>query len=399
MKYLYKAKKNTGESVTGEISAQGHEEAVELIHQLGLVPVHLVPNEEPVDVKGKRQRISAKELYVFTRQVANLLKAGISLLRALQVISDQTDNAYLKWMVQDIIKNIKNGQSFSECLTQYPHVFSPLYVALVHAGEESGNLKEVSQNIAVYLKKQLEIVSKVKTAFAYPILMASVGVVTVYIVLTFVMPRMIGVFESVGQTLPLPTMILVQVSRFLGNMYVLPGMLALLLFIVIKQWQSYRANKYSWLARFVPLPMMKALLLKMDLARFARTLRLLMRGGISLVDSLQMAAGVLHHKAIKKKLVIAREELVAGGALGSNIQKIPEIPKMMGHLIAIGEESGNLNDVLGEIADIYEQETEDSIKTVTSLLEPLLILIIASILGFIIFAMLLPIFQMDLLSF
>ncbi|MCD4779202.1 MAG: type II secretion system F family protein [Candidatus Omnitrophica bacterium] len=399
MKYFYKAKKNTGETVTGEISAQSHDEAVELIHQLGLVPVHIVPNEALTEIKDKKQRISSKELYVFTRQLSNLLKAGISLMRALQIIADQNDDNSLKWMLQDIIKNIKNGLSFSECLTHYPNIFSSLYIALVHAGEESGNLKEVSQNIAQYLKKQLEVISKVKTAFAYPTLMAVVGAATVYFVLTFVLPRMIGVFESVGQTLPFPTLILVNVSRFLSNIYVFISVFVFFLFITIKQWQSYRQNKYVWLSRLIPLPMVRSLLLKIDLARFARTLMLLMRGGISLTDSLQMAAGVLHHTKIKQKLIIVKEELVAGGSLGVNIKKVKEIPKMMGHLIAIGEESGNLNEVLGEIADIYEQETDDSIKTVTSLLEPLLILVIASFLGFIIFAMLLPIFQMDLLSF
>ena len=400
--YVYKAKKDTAETVTGQIQANSQEEAVDLINQLGFLPVSVVPAEEVASSQSSSsrfpRRIKTKELYVFSRQLANLLRSGVSILRSLNIISEQTENKYFRSVILQIAQEVKNGKSFSNSLRVYPKIFSSLYVTLVHAGEESGRLQEMLLNIAIYQKKQAEIISKVRTAMAYPILMAVVGVITVYFVLTFVLPKMAGLFDSIGEALPLPTVILMKVSGILSQWW-LPVLLGLGgLFVLLRLWALSASGRAALSKIVLHLPLFGHVILRTELSRFSRTLVLLLEGGVSIVKALDISIPILSNDIIKAHLTRCKTTLTAGGSFGESMRKSNEIPAMMGHLISVGEESGNLAEVLAEIADTYEQETNEQIKVMTTLLEPLMILVIGLVIGFIVFAMLLPIFQVDVLS-
>ena len=397
--YVYKAKKKTAETVTGHIKAQSHEEAVELINQLGLLPVMV---EQDVDaerfVVTKQKKVDNKELCVFSRQLANLLKSGVTLLNALDIIEGQTHNGYFKGVIAHIGWGIKSGKSFSECLRNYSRIFSPLYLTMIRAGEESGNLQEMLRSVASYQRKQQEIVSKVRLALVYPSLIVSVGLVTVYFILTFVLPKMIGLFENIQNDLPLPTVILLNVSDTLNHYWlpVLAGIAGLIL--IGTRWKRSQSGRFISSRFLLRMPLFGQIVLKSELARFARALILLLKGGVSLVGSLQTAIPIMSNELIKKDLTQCKEDLMVGKSLGESLRKSQEIPAMMSHLIAVGEEAGNINDVLAEIAETYEEETDERIKMMTTLLEPLLILFVGLIIGFIVFSMLLPIFQIDILA-
>jgi len=398
--FVYKAKKSTAETVTGHINAQSEEEAIDLINQLGFLPVSVHPERAEGDKTdlGKKQKVKLRELYFFSRQLANLLKSGITLLRALTIMEAQTHNRYFKKVLNRISYLIKDGKTFSDSLAEFPHIFGSLYITMVNAGEESGNLQEMLVSVSLYQYKQEQILSKVRNALAYPVLMLVVGIGTIYFILSFVMPKMAGLFNSIGESLPLPTKILLSLSSFLskGGLWILlvAGILGLLAY---RMNRSKKGRKSS--SRFVlHLPLFGEIILKTQLSQFCRTMELLLRGGVSIIRALQISIPILSNEIIKEHLMQCKTDLTEGGSFGASIRKYPEIPPMMGHLISVGEESGNLTEVLTELAEDYERETNEKIKILTTLLEPIMILTIGLVVGFIVFAMLLPIFQIDVLA-
>src|SRR6202167_4236219 len=214
--YIYKAKKDAINAITGQISAQNVDDALEIINQLGLIPVSIEEsNAEGVLIsKIQEVKIKDKELYLFSKQLANLLKSGVTLLKALEVLSEQTKTVYFARVLGEISIGVKSGRSFSACLSDYPAIFSPLFVAMVRAGEEMGKLRQMLNSVADFLKAQEEFSSKVRSAMVYPVFMLVIGVWTVIFILTFVMPKMSIIFMDAGQTLPLPTMIVMSISHF-----------------------------------------------------------------------------------------------------------------------------------------------------------------------------------------
>lgn len=398
----YVAKKDTAETVRGKINAQSQEEAIDLINQLGFLPVSVVPETKkggiPSAQKFSIRKISTKELSSFSRQLANLLKSGVPIMRALGILEDQSHNLYFKSVVSKILWKVQNGSSFSESLAGFPSMFSPLYLTLVRAGEEGGNLQQMLFNLAEYQKRQEEIMRKVKMAMAYPLLMCALGFVTVYFVLTFILPKMEGLFENIGNELPLPTTILLVLSDYLSEFWYAFVALAGVIFLAVRR--SYRSEKgRAWFSRvLLNVPMFGEIILKTELSRFSRTLVLLTRGGVSFLRALEISIPILTNEVIKNDLYVCKEDLTSGGSFGAGIKKSKKIPAIMGHMISVGEESGNLDEVLEEVATTYEQETNDQINVMTTLLEPIMILTVGLVIGFIVFAMLMPVFQIDILA-
>lgn len=398
--YLYKAKKGSEETVVGKINAQSQEEAVDLIHDLGFLPVTVeLDSNEKKDIESSKSRnVRTSEIYLFSRQFANLLKSGVSVLRALTILEQQTQSSYFKRVIAHMTISVKNGKSLSESLSAYPKIFSSLYVTMVRAGEESSNLQQMLLNVSEYQKREEELVRKVKTALAYPMLMGVLGVATVYFILTYVLPKMSSLFDSLADQLPLPTVILLNVSKFLSIYWLwLAGGLVCAV-TLFRQWKKTEKGKKALSHYILHLPYFGQIILKTELSRFCRSLVLLSKSGVSIVRSLEISIPILSNSIIKDHLKFCMEDLIAGGSFGQSIKISKEIPSMMGHLISIGEESGNLNDVLEELADTYEQETNEQIKMLTTLLEPIMILIIGLVIGLIVFAILLPIFSIDVLA-
>jgi len=398
--YKYKAKKSNAQSVEGEIKAASQDEAIELINQLGLLPVSVIAqsSDDHIELVNSRARIKSKERYIFTKQLANLIKSGVSILRSINIIAEQTQNKLFKKILLNISERINSGSTFSGSLEQYPKIFSSLYITMVHAGEESGSLQEMLESLASFQSAQEDIRSKVRLAVSYPCLMLFVGIGTVYFMLSFVMPRMSSLFTTIGDDLPLPTKILLSSSDMVSQwgLWFFIGF-AMFIFLMMRWAKSHIGNRM--ISSFVlNLPLIGDILLKSELLRFCRTIVLLSQGGVSLVNALHISIPMLGNEVVKGQLILCREELIAGGSFGEMLKKSNKIPSMMGYLVSVGEESGNLDEVLLELAQTYENETNEKIKIMTTLLEPIMILIIGLMIGFIVFAMLLPIFQLDIMS-
>ena len=398
--YVYKAKNTSAQTVTGRLSAANPDEAVESVHQLGLVPV-AVEEETAQGILISNIRagnVRSGDIYAFTKQLAGLVRSGVALLRGLELISRQPKSPYFAKTVADIAAGVKSGRSFSSCLADYPGIFSPLYVAMVRAGEETGNIKDMLAQIAAFQKRQEEMSAKVKGALVYPLIMLSVGLLTVTFILTFVMPRIAGIFADASQHLPLPTLIVMGISRFLKTFW-MPLVMALAVGgVTFERWRRSIEGRIA-IGRFLlGVPVVKDIVLKADLARFVRTLHLLLHSGLPLVRAIEIAIPIVENPLLKQDIFLCAEGLTAGDNLGNCLKRSLLIPEMMTQSLTIAEESGSLNDALADLAESYEGEVQESARLMTTLLEPIMILGIGLIVGFIIFAMLLPIFSMDILA-
>jgi len=398
--YIYKAKKDASNTISGQINAQNQEDALEAIHQLGLIPVSIQEsNAEGVLFSDIREvKIKPKELYLFSKQLANLLKSSVSLLKALEVLSGQTKNIYLSRVIGDISIGVKSGRSFSACLCDYPAVFSPLFVAMVRAGEEMGNLRQMLGNVADFLKAQEEFSSKVRSAMVYPVFMLVIGALTVIFILTFVMPKMTIIFMDAGQNLPLPTKVVMAVSHFLKTFGIPVIFLGTIGFLIFNRWRQTLRGSLVTGQFLLNLPGVRHWILKVDLARFTRTMYLLLESGLSIIRSIEMAVPTVHNPQLKIDLSSCVQNLTAGENLGQSLARSALIPPMMVQLITVGEESGALQESLKDIADSYEADINETTRLITTVLEPLMILAVGAVVGLIVFAMLLPIFSMDLLA-
>ncbi len=395
--FIYKAKNKEGETVVGQIRGENQDDAVRLVSNMGLVPVSIINRSESVisKVGGATGKIGIKEQYVFSRQLANLLKSGVSLIRALDIIKEQTQNYYFKNVLSNIRLGIEHGKSFSDCLRDFPHIFSPLYIAMIHAGEESSNLQEMLINISIYQKRQAELLSKFKGAVAYPAFMAVFGIATIYFILTFVLPKMADLFSGLGEDLPVPTAILLNISAFLTHEWFYSLVVVIFLAFLLKKWIGSRSAHTILSSVILRLPFLGKILVEVELSRFCRTLILLLNGGVPIIRALDIAIPLLGNNTIRQDLQRCKEELTAGGSFGESLRRSKHIPVIVGHMIAVGEESGSLRDVLSQIAEDFEQQADEKIKILTTLLEPMMILLVGLVIGFIVFSILLPVFQVD----
>jgi type II secretory pathway component PulF len=404
--FTYRAKKGPAEIVDGAIEASNRDQAVEKISLMGLLPVSVEETSlgarasegPPGKISSRRCRVRGRDITALCRQLASLIKSGVPILRALSIISEQTDSPGLRLILERISVDVKEGKSFSSSLEVWPQAFSAFTIAMVRAGEDSGKLQESLLRIAVYRQKQEEMLSKVRAAMAYPALMGIVGIGTIVFMFTFVLPKLTVIFAQMGQELPLPTRVVIALSVFLRQkgLYALVGLAALVAFVAKAGSQKVRRRITSVLS--LKIPVFSHFLLSNELARFCRTLEILIRSGIPILKAISISVPILSNEIIKSELVRSTSDLEQGASFGKSLRKSKLFPPFMVSLIAVGEESGKLDESLAEIADTYEHECDESIKVLTSLLEPLMILGMGLIVGFIVVAMLLPIFSMNAMA-
>jgi len=400
--YRYKAKKDPQNIVEGTLEAHSEKEAIEKISLLGFIPVHLELEQEQertASVAGIRSRLAlnSRMITMFSRQLASLLRSGVPILKSLRIIMDQSENRIFKAVLADIYKEVEDGTPFSAVLAQYPRIFPSLYIAMIRAGEDSGQLPAVLLKIAEYRSKEEETRSRLRMAMMYPSLMALVGLGTVVFMFTYVMPRLMRLYSDMGQKLPVPTKILLNISALLQQGW-LGGLVvvALAAFILNRFAQTKQGREATGFV-MLHLPVIGNLVLKAELARFARTLELLLKSGIPILRALNVTLPVLSNEVIRGELSSSYKALEQGGSLGRHLKDSPAVPLFMSNLIIVGEESGRLDDALAELAQSYERDTDEAIRLMSSMLEPLLILVMGVVVGFIVIAMLLPIFEINVM--
>ena len=397
--FQYRAKSGPGQAVDGTLEAESRRSALDKLSRQGYFPLSL---EERADPSSKRpwqffQPVSNKELTQWTRQLADLLESGVPLLKALRLVEDQTENASLTRLAQEVFEKVRGGQPLSQALKEFPSVFSRLYVSLIYAGEVGGNLSLTLGRLADFMEQEEDFRSRVQAALAYPLLIAAVGIGTVIFLMVFAVPRLSAMFTDLGQSLPLATRLLTHLSAGLvayGGWALLSLALAVLLVRQTGRLKSIKAFGSRLLLR---VPFWGPVVQKSVIVRFARTLATLLAGGVPIVQALRVIADVLDSPALEEPMRAVARQVEEGRSLSESLKRVPRIPVFICHMIAVGEEVNALEKSLNKVAATYERETDRAMKLATSLLEPFMILFIGSAVGIIVIAMLLPIFQISAL--
>lgn len=402
-KFIYKAKKGLKETIEGVIQAESRDAAVARLTADGLIPISVeleaaskearVPSELPVSRRG---RLGLKELVIFTQQLRTLIRSKVELLSSLSMLYRQSENPALKSIIYDLQNTVKDGKTFSEGLSKYPGFFPLLYVNIVRAGEVSGRLDEALSQLSDFLEKEQDLRMKVSTALAYPLLMTMVGIGTVFVLFAFVIPRLAGIFEDFQAVLPLPTRILLKISAIMQHGWFFIIIFAAAVFFVVRR-QNIASKNYLFDSVKISLPVLGELTRKQAIARFSHTLALLLHSGIPVFQSLRIAVPTLENSIYVKQLEPVHQKVIAGSTLADALREVEFMPQFIVQMIAVGEKGGRLEDVLNEIYHAYTLESDSILKIITSLIEPLVILCLGLVLGLVILAMLLPIFQINML--
>lgn len=393
--YHYKVVNNQGISQEGTETAGSHGEMLYRLRQRQLYPVNvqevIEKDIKDLDVFG---RIKIKQIAVFNRQFATMLNAGVTIVNCLDILRQQTEHKKFKKIISELYEDVQKGLTLSEALSKHGNVFPHLMIRMIEAGEASGSLDIVLMRVAVHYEKEAKISNRVKSAMVYPIILTIVMVVVVVFLLTFVMPTFIGMFEGSGIDLPGPTKLLLAISSSLRRFwYIYLAVLAVSIYL-IRRFAGTKEGRLvidRWKLR---LPVVKGLTHKVISARFTRTMSTLLASGISLLQAMENVAGAVGNTAVEQSILSAREDVRKGVALSVPIRKMGHFPPMVDNMIKIGEEAGTLDDILDKTANIYDEEVETEIQRLLSLLEPVMIVFMAVIVGFIVIAMMMPMFDM-----
>ncbi len=340
------------------------------------------------------KKVTVKDLALFSRQLATLVNAGVSMVRGLGVMVDQCANPRLKIALTEVLDDVQQGTNFSDALRKHPKIFDKLYCAMIQAGETGGVLDDVLSRLATLLEDSARLNNQIKSAMTYPIVVSSIAVIIFLAMCIFIIPIFDGVFKSLGGELPTFTQILVNISNFLKSekIFIIPAVFFALSF-VYKRIYATPAGKLYFDGLFLKFPLFGDLVVKTAVARFARTFGSLSRAGVPILSSLEITAETAGNLVISNAIDSARNAVREGGQIAPAMEKTEVFPVMALQMVSIGEETGEIDKMLMKVADFYENEVEEAVKALTSLMEPLMIIVLGGMVGSIIVGMYLPIFS------
>ena len=395
--YIFKAKNNEGALITGEMMADRRENVISALKQKGYFILN-VEQESKISSffssnAGLGKRVSVRERAIFTQQLATLLRAGMQLSIALSTLTKQTENKYLASIIEQVQTDVEQSSSLSEAMSKHPKIFSPVYTSIVAAAEQSGSLAQTLSILSKDLKDQAIVRARIRSALVYPIFLLFVSGVVVGVLTTFIIPKFIKLFVNVNQKLPLPTKILVGATDFFKGFWwaILIGVVAVLCFALVAL--KVESIRYCLDKMFLKAPVFGKLNNKLQLARFARTLGSLLTGGVDIVSAIQTTQGITTNRAFATDISNIEDEILKGETLAGAAGKQDSFSEIATNMIAVGEDTGALPEMLLEVAEIYDQESESAIGSMTALLGPVMIVVLGLIIGFVVIAILLPIFE------
>lgn len=379
----------------GEMEAPG--EAAIRIHlrQQSIIPTKILPKRKEIKISlpfGKK--VKQRSIAVFTRQLATMIDAGLPLFQSLEILSSQQDHKIFKNIIREIREDVEGGSTFAGALKKHPVTFNELYTNLVVAGEEGGILDNILIRLASYIEKAEALKKKVKSALVYPAVIVTVAVMVVMILMIFVIPVFESMFKSAGQSLPLPTLIVLSLSKFIKKyvIIVIPGLI--LLGFLFRKFYRTDAGKTLIDRILLKLPVFGMLFKKISVARFARTLGTLVSSGVPILDGLNIVSKTAGNRVIETAILNARNSIREGETIAEPLGRSNIFPPMVIQMISVGESTGALDSMLSKIADFYEEEVDVAVGNLTALLEPFLMVFLGVVIGGVVISMYLPIFQM-----
>lgn len=394
--FAYRARDSAGKLLTGTIVADSQSAVAAFIREKGYYVANIRENEERGLFKysfSRYRRVSLKDLALLCRQFATMSEAGLSFVNCINILQQQTGNARLKAALQDIDRKIREGSSLTQAMANYPDVFPDIMRGLIEAGELGGALDTILDRLAMHFEKEYKMNEKVKSAMTYPAVVMTMAVLVVIFVLTFVLPTFMKLFEGTKIQLPLPTRILLAVSGFIQDFW--PFLLLFLSAAAAAGWFMYQKPRVKMqLDRLVlRLPVFGLLTRKVVIARFSRTMGTLLRGGMPILNALEVAKKTTGNISMTKALASAQNSVRQGLGLSAPLSASSLFTPMMVQMVAIGEESGELDKMLDKVADFYESDVDDMVSRLSSLIEPIMIAVLGVVVGMIIISIALPMFD------
>jgi type IV pilus assembly protein PilC len=394
--FVWVAQTKKGRKLKGEIDVANEAIALSQLKKRNFTVKKLKP--KPKDIFGNisflKSKVTKKDLVVFTRQFSTMIDAGLPLVQGLTILAEQSENPTFKAILKEITKDVEGGSTLAEAMKKHPKVFDSLFVNLVAAGEMGGMLDTILRRLAQFIEKAEKLKSQIKGAMTYPIIVMAIAFIVIAVILVFVIPVFEDMFKSFGSALPVPTQIVVNMSRFLkGNIHwVIIALIALI--YGFKRYRDTAAGKKLTDSLFLKLPVFGNLLKKTAVARFTRTLGTMISSGVPILDALEIVAKTAGNVVIEEIIYEVRGSIAEGQTIAEPLSENDIFPGMVIQMIAVGEATGALDVMLEKIADFYDDEVDAAVAALTSMLEPLLMLFLGASIGGLVIAMYLPIFGM-----
>jgi general secretion pathway protein F len=403
VQYRYKAATLDGQTVEGLMDGRDEETVVQGLHQLGYIPIRVASTQEKKPAlrfsSFLPKRVGIKNLLTFTQEFSTLISAGLPLDRSLSILGTLTENERLGETVKDVLKRIEGGNSLAEALGNHPRIFPRLYVNMVKAGESGGFLEVILSRLAQYLQSSKEIRDYLISVMIYPLILTIVSGISIAILVTFVIPRFARIFSDMGQAIPLPTQIILGISHYVrGYWWAALGVIVLIYlgFRAYKQSEERRLGwdrfKLKWIA-------IGDLIKKVEVARFSRTLGTLLQSGVPILPALNLVKEISENRMVSSSISNIHDRLREGKGISKALEESRVFPPLAIHMIGVGEETGKLDEMLIKVAETYEENVRNTVKRFVSLLEPLIIVVMGAVVGFIVISMLLAIFSINEIPF
>ncbi|MEE8175136.1 MAG: type II secretion system F family protein [Gemmatimonadota bacterium] len=391
--FAYSARTVGGELKQDEIELPTRDEVIKYLRKRRLIPVTV--RVKPKEIKlGMKRKVKTREMVILTRQFATMINAGLPLVKALQILAEQVSNPTIQAAIEKVVHDVESGDTLAHALKEHPKLFSPLYVNMVDAGEAGGILDTILLRLATFLEKADALARKVKGAMIYPAVVFSVAALAIAILLLFVIPTFESMFASFNQELPLPTRIVIGLSNFLQGYWLwllIGGALAGVLF---RRWIATSSGRLLFDRMLLRAPLLGSLVRKSAIARFTRTLSTLLSAGVNILEGMEITARTAGNRVIHDAVIESRASIAGGKSISEPLRQSGVFPPMVTQMINVGEETGDLDGMLGKIADFYEDEVDVAVESLLKALEPAMIVILGTIVGGMIIAMYLPIFGM-----
>ncbi|MGB5812745.1 MAG: type II secretion system inner membrane protein GspF [Polyangiales bacterium] len=400
--YAYKGLDSRGKSVKGVRDADSVKALRNVLKRDGVLATEILEQSEAakkaardIDILGIFRRVSTLDIAIATRQLAVLLRSGVPLVEALNALIDQLEHPDLKTAFTDTRNQVNEGTTLADAMKSYPKIFPTLYINMVAAGEASGTLEEVLARLAEFLDEQTRLQSKVRGALAYPAVMAGVVTLILFLMMAVVVPKVTAIFENFNQALPWYTSLLIWVSDVFSNYWWLLAALMFGAIYLFRRWKNTEEGRKKWDVFVLEVPLFGPLMTMVAVTRFSRTLSTLLASGVPVLTAMEITRNVLGNTELMRVVEEARESVREGEGIAKPLREAGRFPPIVTHMIAVGEQTGQLEEMLIHVADAYDQQVEVRVGAMTSILEPLLIVVMGGVVGGIAFAILMPLLQLN----
>ena len=393
MIFEYSARTRSGETRAGTIKAKNREEAINLLRQQGLILTSL-REKKATGVFGMGGNVKDKELAIFTKQFSVMIDAGLPLVQCLDILASQQENKFFANVLEQVRNDVEQGSTLADAMKKHPKVFDDLYTNLIAAGEAGGILDVIMQRLSIYIEKAYKLKASFKSAMTYPVTVITIAVLIVALILWKVIPAFASMFAGLGAELPLPTRVVISMSHFVVHFGGWIVLFFILLFIGIRKFYQTEGGRKLIDGIVLKLPIMGIIFKKIAVARFSRTLATLVSSGVSILEGLMITARTAGNKIIEDAVLEARLQVEQGKTISEPLKNTKVFPPMVVQMIAVGEQTGALDTMLSKIADFYEEEVDQAVAQLMSLLEPVMIVVLGGLVGGIVVSMYLPIFSL-----